>query len=71
MLVPFTITTNRRETMATLHAEPNPCKRFAKRFVMNARFVAHLPCPECETAIAYLVNESNKLMREKREPDLS
>jgi hypothetical protein len=38
--------------------EPRPCKKFAKRFVWNARFLAHLPCEECEAMIAYLVSES-------------
>jgi hypothetical protein len=47
--------------------EPKPCKRFAKRFVMNDRFMAHLPSKECEAMIAYLVNESNKLMWQRRE----
>lgn len=32
--------------------EPKPCRRFAKRFVWNARLVAHLPCEEYEAMIA-------------------
>jgi hypothetical protein len=54
-------------SMNTEKSEPKPCKRFAKRFVWNARFLAHLPCEECEAMIAYLVSESNKLMRQRRE----
>jgi hypothetical protein len=43
--------------------EPKPCTRFAKRFVMNARLLAHLP--ECDARC--LANGSNKLMRQRRE----
>jgi hypothetical protein len=46
-------------SMNTEKSEPKPCKRFSKRFVWNARFLARLPCEECEATISYLVNEAN------------
>jgi hypothetical protein len=49
-------------------AEPKPSKRFAKRFVLNARLLAHLPdCEACRATISYLVSESDKLRKAKLE----
>jgi hypothetical protein len=47
--------------------EPRPCKRFAKRFVSNARLLAHLPdCDECRPTMLYLVDDSEALMQKRR-----
>src|ERR1700728_2006327 len=47
--------------------EPKPCKRFAKRFALNDRLLAHVPdCDACRATVLYLVNESDKLMRARR-----
>jgi len=55
--------------------EPRPCRRFAKRFVLNARLLAHLPdCEACRTTVLYLFRESDKLMEARhgcRQPHTS
>jgi hypothetical protein len=40
-------------------SEPKPCKRFEKRMLLNAKFVAHLPaCGACMKVVAQLNRES-------------
>ena len=61
---------NRRLYNPAMPKESRPCKRFSKRFVLNARLLAHLPvCEACRTTVLYLVNESNKLMRQSVNAD--
>ena len=40
-------------------SEPKSCKRFEKRMLLNAKFVAHLPaCGACMKVVAQLNRES-------------
>jgi hypothetical protein len=40
-------------------SEPKPCKRYAKRMLLNARFVAHLSaCNVCMGVLTQLNRES-------------
>jgi hypothetical protein len=40
-------------------SEPKPCERHAKRMLLNAKFVAHLPaCGACMKVVAQLNRES-------------
>jgi hypothetical protein len=40
-------------------SEPKPCKRYAKRMLLTAKFIAHMPsCDACKAVVAHLNKES-------------
>jgi hypothetical protein len=40
-------------------SEPKPCERYAKRMLLTAKFIVHLPsCDACKAVVTHLNQES-------------